>query len=261
MGRNNHMIELKTKKEISKIEKAGKLTAEIRDILAEASKPGVSTQELDNIAVKEMKKRKVESVFLNYRPKFSKKIFPANICTSVNEEIVHGIPKQNKILKDGDIISIDIATRFEGFVGDTAVTVGVGKITPDLKKFLKLCEQSLWEGILKSVIGNHIGDIGSAIQTYLSSHSLHVVKDYYGHGIGREMHEEPMVPHHGTPKDGLKLEDGFVFTIEPMICMESDKTVQLNDGWTVVSADGKPSGHFEHTIAITKDGPEILTKL
>lgn len=255
------MIELKTKKEISKIEKAGKYTAEIREVLAEAAKPGVSTYELDILTVKEMKKRNVETVFFNYKPKFSKKIFPANVCLSVNEEIVHGIPKREKILKDGDILSIDIATKYDGFVGDTATTVIVGKTTEKIKNFLKIAEQSLWEGILKSLLGNYLGDIGHGIQSYLQSHGLFVVKEYYGHGIGREMHEEPMIPHYGNPKEGFMLEEGFVFTIEPMICMESDQTVQLDDGWTVVSADGKPAAHFEHTLAITKNGPQILTKL
>lgn len=254
------MIELKTKKEVSKIEKAGKLTAEIREVLVDSVKPGITTLDLDNIAVKEMKKRNVSSVFINYQPRFSDTPFPANICTSVNEEIVHGIPK-NKVLKDGDIISIDLATRFEGYVGDTATTVGVGKISNSLKRFLKISEQCLWEGILKSLIGNKLGDIGHAIQSYLESHSLHVVKNFYGHGIGMEMHEEPMIPHFGNPGEGMELEEGLVFTIEPMICQESDKTDRLDDGWTIVSSDKKPAAHFEHTLAITKSGPQILTKL
>lgn len=255
------MIEYKTKNEIAKIEKASKLTAEIREVLVEFVKPGISTLELDHLTVKEMKKRNVQSVFLNYKPPFSDVAFPANVCVSVNEEIVHGIPKKNKILKEGDIVSIDLATRFEGYVGDTATTIGVGKISDQLKRFLKISQQCLWEGILKSVAGNHIGDVGHAIQKYLESHSLHVVKNFCGHGIGREMHEDPMIPHYGNPGEGFLLEPGIVYTIEPMICFESDQTDKLSDGWTIVSADQKPAAHFEHTLVITKNGPEVLTKL
>lgn len=253
------MIEYKTKNEINKIHKAGKLTAEIRDVLASAVKPGISTLDLDRLAVKEMKKRNVSSVFLNYKPHFSKEAFPANICTSVNEEVVHGIPRASKILKEGDIISIDIATRHDGFVGDTATTVPVGKISDDLIKFLELSKNSLLAGIEASLENNHLGDIGFAIQNFLETNKLHIVKTYYGHGIGREMHEAPMVPHHGQKGTGLKLEEGLVFTIEPMICMESDQTKELSDGWTVVSMDGKPAAHFEHTLTITKSGPMVLT--
>lgn len=255
------MIELKTKDEIAKIDKASKLTAEIREVLVDNAKPGISTQQLDDIAVREMKKRKVSSVFIGYTPKFSAIPFPANVCLSVNDEIVHGIPKKDKILKDGDIISIDLATRYDGFVGDTAVTVGVGKISDKIRKFLKISEQSLLDGILKSLAGNYMGDIGYAIESYISSHGLHVIREYTGHGIGRELHEEPMVPHFGIPKTGLKLEVGLVFTIEPMICMESNKTYMAPDNWTVCSADRKPAAHFEHTLVVTPDGPVVLTKL
>lgn len=243
------------------MEKAGRLTAEVLHILASSSKPGVSTLDLDHIATKEMKKRKIESVFINYQPKFASSPYPANICTSVNDTIVHGIPNKNKILTEGDIISIDIATKCDNFIGDTATTVGVGNISSELKKFLAISEQSMWEGIIKSVIGNRTGDIGFAIQSYLDFHQLYVVKEFYGHGVGRSLHEEPSVPHFGTPENGLLLEEGLTFTIEPMICMNSDKTKKTSDGWGIVSSDGMPAAHFEHTIAITKNGPIILTKL
>jgi len=174
-------IEIKSSAEIDKIRTASKLTAEIREVLVESAKPGMSTLDLDNITVKEMKKRHVEPVFLGYR--LDTREFPANVCASVNEEIVHGIPRKDKILKEGDILSIDIATRHKGWIGDTATTIPIGKIPKGLQRFLKISQQCLWEGILKSVPGNQIGDIGHAINSYLTEHSLHVVREYSGHGV------------------------------------------------------------------------------
>lgn len=253
------MIELKSKREIEKLRVAGRITAEVLLCMVEAVRPGISTWDLDQVAKKEIAKRKAEAVFLNYKPAFSNSAFPAHSCISVNEEIVHGIPRKSKILEDGDIVSLDIATRYDGYVGDTAVTVPVGEVSEEIKRLLKISEQSVWQGILKSVLGNTLGDIGHAIESYVKEHSLHVVKNFFGHGIGREMHEEPMVPHHGNPKEGMKLEEGFAFTIEPMVCQENDGTIQHDDGWTISAADELPAAHFEHSLVITKDGPVVLT--
>lgn len=256
-------IELKSKKEIEKMRIAGQITAQIRDVVAKSAKAGMSTQDLDDITVREMKRHKAETVFLNYTlvdNSGNKKVFPANICLSVNDEIVHGVPRKNRILQDGDVLGIDIATRYNGWVGDTAITIPIGIIPTELERLLTVAEGSLKKGIEQCFAGNYLGDIGYAVQSHIEENGYQVVKDYSGHGIGRQMHEEPSVPHFGTPKRGLRLREGFVFTIEPMVCMQSDATYVLEDQWTVVSADGKPGAHFEHTIAITSNGPEILTE-
>ena len=252
---------LKSREEIDRMRSAGKRVAEILFELQEHVKPGISTGYLNEIAVKEIKKRGGTSPFLNYQPYEGVPPFPAVICTSVNEQVVHGIPSDKVVLKQGDIVGIDLGVVYEGYVGDAAVTVAVGKVRPEVRKLMQVTQQSLTEAILQCHAPNRLGDIGFAVQTYAESHGFSVVRKYYGHGIGREMHEDPPVPNWGSAGQGARLAPGLVIAIEPMINEGTEETIELKDKWTVATADGKLSAHFEHTVAITEKGPEILTKL
>ncbi len=240
--------------EIAKMRKAGKVVAEIHQRLREAIKPGVTTLELDKISREVIEKRNARSNFLGYgRP-----AFPATICASPNDMIVHGIPG-DYVLQEGDIISLDCGAIIEGWHGDAAFTAPVGEVTAEAKKLLEVTEQSLWKAIDVMVDGNRIGDIGHAVQTHAEAAGFSVVREYVGHAIGLAMHEEPQVPNYGRPGTGPKLREGMVFAVEPMINAGGPETKVLSDGWSVMTADGKLSAHFEHTIAITDNGPEVLT--
>jgi methionyl aminopeptidase len=186
--------------------------------------------------------------------------YPYSICASVNEQIVHGFPSNYK-LKEGDIFSVDLGATLAGFVGDTATTIPVGRVSEDLLKLIRVTEECLERAIEQCRAGKHLGDIGWAVQEYAESHGYTVVRDYVGHGIGRKMHEDPQIPNYGTPGKGAKIKNGYVFAVEPMVNMGTQYTKVLADGWTVVTLDGKPSAHCEHTIAITEEGPEVLTRV
>lgn len=240
--------------EIAKMRKAGKVVAEIHQRLREAIAPGVTTGRLDEISREVIEKRNARSNFLGYgRP-----AFPATICASPNDMIVHGIPG-DYVLQEGDIISLDCGAIVEGWHGDAAFTAPVGEVTSEAKRLLDVTEQSLWKAIDVMKDGNRIGDIGHAVQTYAEAAGFSVVREYVGHAIGLAMHEEPQVPNYGRPGTGPKLREGMVFAVEPMINAGGPETKVLPDGWSVVTADGKLSAHFEHTIAITDNGPEVLT--
>lgn len=254
-------MQLKSNSEIEAMRKPGRMVAEILFELAEHVKPGVSTGYLNEIAVKEIEKRKATSPFLGYQPWQDVPPFPGVICASVNEQIVHGIPSDKVVLKQGDIVGIDLGVVYDGYVGDAAITVAVGKVPPSVRKLMQVTQQSLMEAIMQCRVGQRLGDIGSSVQTYAERHNYSVVRKYYGHGIGHKMHEEPAVPNYGKPGLGARLEPGLVIAIEPMINEGVAETVELDDGWTVCTADGKLSAHFEHTVAITEKGPEVLTKL
>ncbi len=247
------MITLKTKQELDLLRKAGKVLAEIVAEVKRSLKIGMSTQELDALAEKAMLSRKVRPAFKGYRG------FPGSTCISINHEVVHGIPG-SRILKDGDIVSVDLGIIREDFYSDSAFSVGLGKIDARLKKLLEVTETSLFKGIAEAKIGNHVSDISHAVQKFVELNNFSVVRDFVGHGIGRALHEDPEIPNFGEPHQGPVLKEGMVFAIEPMVNVGSWETRVLEDGWTVVTADGKPSAHFEHTVAITGDGPEILTK-
>lgn len=248
------MIILKSDKEISYMRDAGKIVAETLIEVKKAVKPGITTLELDQIAEKYIKGRGAIPAFKGYHG------FPGNICASINEEVVHGIPGLRK-LKNGDNVSIDIGAVINGYNGDAAITVGVGEVDAELQKLLDVTEQSLYKGIEKAVAGNRLSDISHAVQSYAESYGYGVVRDYVGHGIGRNMHEDPQIPNYGAPGRGPRLKTGMTLAIEPMINMGTFEVEALDDDWTVVTQDGKPSAHFEHTVAITSDGTEILTKL
>ncbi|MCS6875008.1 MAG: type I methionyl aminopeptidase [Pyrinomonadaceae bacterium] len=246
------MIIAKSQKDLERMREVGELVAEVREELRRMIQVGITSLELNNAAEKMIRERGAIPTFIGYRG------FPFAICASVNEQVVHGF--SNSIpLKEGDIISIDVAATYNGFVGDTAFTAPVGKISEDLELLLKVTEECLYLGIQQCYPNKHIGDIGYAIQTHAEKHGFSVVRDYVGHGIGRRMHEDPQVPNYGRPGTREKLRVGYCLAIEPMLNMGTHEVEVLEDGWTVVTKDRKPSAHFEHTVAITAEGPEILT--
>jgi len=246
------MIMKKRADELEKMRRAGRVVGETLEILQKAVRPGVTTAELDEIAEREIRARGATPSFKGYRG------FPATICTSLNSEIVHGIPGK-RALKEGDLMKLDCGAIVEGYHGDAAVTVAVGEVSPEALKLIETTERALQAGIAEARPGNRIHDIGAAVQTVAEGAGFSVVREYVGHGIGRALHEDPPVPNYGKPGTGLALEAGLVIAIEPMVNVGSYGTRLLPDGWTVVTADGALSAHFEHTIAITADGPEVLT--
>ncbi len=248
------MIYIKSDAEIAVMEKAGRIVAETLAKIEEVVKPGITTKELDRIAEEYI-------VSCGARPSFKGHYgYPATICSSINEEVVHGIPGE-KILQEGDIVSIDCGACYEGFHGDAARTFPVGKISDEAKKLIEVTRDSFFEGLKYAVVGNRIGDISHAVQTYAESNGFSVVRDYVGHGVGRKMWEEPPVPNFGKPGKGLKLVKGLVIAVEPMINEGTYAVKELSDGWTVITHDGKISAHYENTIAILENGPEILTMI
>ena len=238
--------------EIDKMRKAGRVVAEMLAVTSAGARPGATTAELDRLARDVLERRGARSNFLGYHG------FPAVICTSPNNVIVHGIPG-SYTLKEGDIISLDCGAIVEGYHGDAAVTVAVGEVPAGVEKLLRVTEDSLAAGIAQLVEGNRLHDVGYAVQTVAEGAGFSVVRGYVGHGIGTQMHEEPSVPNYWPGTPGLKLRTGMVFAVEPMVNVGGAETVQLEDGWTVVTADGSLSAHFEHTIAVTDNGPEVLT--
>ncbi len=252
------MIILKTRDEIARMKKAGQVVAKVLSMLEKHTKAGVSTGELNAIAEEQCKYFGAIPVFKNYPHARGGWAFPGIICASVNEEVVHGIPGP-RILKDGDILSIDFGVLLKGFAGDSALTVPVGDVDPEALKLIQVTEECLMKGISEAKPGNRMGHISFAVQTHAENNGFSVVRDFVGHGIGRQMHEEPPVPNFGRPDRGPELKEGMTLAIEPMINAGTYKVFTKPDGWTVVTADGKYSAHFEHTVAITKNGPEILT--
>lgn len=247
------MIELKNATQLEHMRKAGKITWETLELMRESVRPGITTQELDQIAEGYIRKCGAVPTFKGYGD------FPASICASVNEQVVHGIPGL-RVLQSGDIISIDCGATYEGYVGDAAITLAVGEISDELQKLLRVTEESLMLGIQQAVKGNRLYDISHAIQTHVEAHGFSVVRDYVGHGIGRAMHEEPQIPNYGKPGRGPRLDIGMCLAIEPMVNLGTYEVKSLRDHWTVVTKDGKASAHFEHTVAITENGPEIMTR-
>jgi methionyl aminopeptidase len=246
------MIIGKSKKELEKMRAAGRLVGQVREHLRSMVRPGITTLEIDRVAEKIIRDAGALPTFKGYNG------FPYSICASVNEQIVHGFPS-NYALKEGDIFSIDCGVTLEGFVGDTAATVPVGKVDEEKLRLIRVTEECLERAIQQCRPGNRLGDIGWAVQQHAEANGYSVVRDYVGHGIGRRMHEDPQIPNYGRPGLGDKIKAGYVFAVEPMVNQGTHFTKVLKDGWTVVTVDGKPSAHAEHTIAITEDGPEVLT--
>ncbi len=247
------MIVIKTAREIRQMQDACKLSARALRLAGEAVQPGVSTYEIDTLVRKYIEEQGATPSFLGYGG------FPASACISVNNVVIHGIPSKKTILKEGDIVSVDVGAYLNGYHGDNAYTFACGDISKEAKALLDATKESLYEGIKQAVAGNRIGDISAAVQGYTEARSYSVVRDYVGHGVGAKLHEEPSVPNFGTPHRGARLIPGMTLAIEPMINMGSHKVRVLDDEWTVVTVDGSLSAHFEHTIAVTNDGPIILT--
>lgn len=246
------MIIGKSKRELEKMRAAGQLVGQVLSHLRTLVAPGVTTMEVDRAAEKMIRDAGALPTFKGYNG------FPYSICASVNEQIVHGFPS-NYRLQEGDIFSIDVGVTLEGFVGDTATTVPVGKVSEDRLKLIRITEECLERAIEQCRPGKHLGDIGWAVQEHAEANGYSIVRDYVGHGIGRRMHEDPQIPNYGRPGLGQKIKAGYVFAVEPMVNLGTHHTKVLADGWTVVSMDGQPSAHVEHTIAITEEGPEVLT--
>ncbi len=245
-------ITIKSPQEVDLMRHAGAVVGSVITLLKKSVEPGMTTKDLDNIARKEITRLGAKPTFKGYRG------FPASICTSVNEEIVHGIPGR-RVLREGDVVKVDVGATWDGLIGDAAVSLPVGEVTEDVKALIEATRESLLEGIKASIPGNRIGDIGAAVQAFGEARGYGVVREFVGHGVGRFLHEEPQVPNYGEPGKGPLLRPGMCIAIEPMLNLGDWRTRILDDNWTVVTADGMLSAHFEHTITITENGPEILT--
>ncbi|HEY0970666.1 MAG TPA: type I methionyl aminopeptidase [Gemmatimonadales bacterium] len=250
------MIQLKSPREIEIMARGGAILAATHAMLRGEVRPGLTTRDLDVLAEDFIRSH------AGATPAFKGLYgFPGAICISVNEEIVHGIPSKKRALAEGDIVTLDIGVKLDGYFTDAAITVPVGEVDAETQRLLEVTERSLHAGIAAAVVGNHIGDIGFAIQSVIEPEGFGIVRDLVGHGVGAGPHEEPQVPNYGKPKRGPKIAAGLTLAIEPMVNMGTEKTRTLRDKWTVVTADGKRSAHFEHTVAVTEDGPRILTAL
>lgn len=248
------MIILKSLQEIEKIRKACLIVADVLERIRGMVRPGVTTQELDEFAERFIIAAGAKPAFKGYRG------YPKTLCTSVNNEVIHGIPSKDAVLKQGDIVSVDVGTIVDGFYGDAAITLPVGTIKPEAERLMRVTEESLLRGIDQAQAGNRLYDISHAVQDYVESNGYSVVREFVGHGIGRSLHEDPQLPNFGASGQGPRLKPGMVLAIEPMVNIGGSATVTQEDNWTAVTADGSLSAHFEHTIAVMPDGPWILTK-
>jgi len=243
----------KSAAEIAKMRKSGRIVRQVLNAVQAAVAPGVSTMDLERIAEKKIQELGAKPAFKGYYD------YPCVLCTSVNEQIVHGIPSEKRVLREGDIVSIDCGVVLDGFYGDAAITVPVGNVQPEVKKLLEVTQKSLERAIDASVVGNTVGDIGAAVQSLVEENGFSVVRDFVGHGIGTRLHEDPQVPNYGVKGFGTRLKEGMVLAIEPMVNAGKPGARVLEDKWTAVTEDGSFSAHFEHCIAVTKDGPVVLT--
>ncbi len=254
MGWDRNVV-IKTEAELALMREAGRVNARALAAVQALVRPGIMTAELDAAAEEVIHKYGGKPIFKGYPGAYP---YPATICVSINEELVHGIPGKRK-LKEGDIVSVDCGTLLEGFVGDSAISVGVGELSAEAKRLLQVTEQALYIGIAEMHPGRRVGDISSAIQRFVEGQGFHVTREYTGHGVGRQMHEGPQVPNYGTSGQGMVLRSGMTIALEPMVLVGTGQTRVLSDRWTVVSADDSLTAHFEHTIVVTPTGPMILT--
>jgi len=235
---------------------AGQVVADVHKMLQDIVRPGITTSELDRRAEELIRSRGATPTFKGYQ--VGREVFPATLCVSVNEEVVHGIPG-SRVLEEGDLLAVDCGATLDGYVGDSAISLGVGKVSEEIEQLMARTRDSLYAGIAAAMPGNRIGDIGHAVSSSVAPYGYGVVQDFCGHGVGRRLHEEPQIPNYGIPGTGRRLKAGWCLAIEPMINLGTHETRTLDDGWTVVTADRLPSAHFEHSIALTDDGPIILT--
>ncbi|MGE0545059.1 MAG: type I methionyl aminopeptidase [Dehalococcoidia bacterium] len=251
-------ISLKSTDEISRMREAGRHVAEVLHILAAMVRPGLVVADLDAAVRDEYARRGLTATFLHYQPHPNQPPYPSTVCVSINDQIVHGIPG-TRVLQDGDVVKLDLGATYRGYVGDSAITVGCGTLSAASQRLIDVTDDSLRLAIEQSRAGGRLGDIGAVIQRRIEGCGMSVIKNYGGHGVGRSMHEEPFVPNHGTPGTGRRLKPGMVIAIEPMATLGGDESFCADDGWTVSTSDGSLASHFEHTVAITKNGPLILT--
>ena len=248
------MVILKSLQEIEKIRAACLVVADVLDGIRELVRPGVNTQTLDEFAERAIIRAAARPAFKGYRG------YPKTLCTSVNNQVVHGIPSKEVVLRPGDIISIDVGAIVDGFYGDAAITLPVGEVSPEAERLIKVTEESLSRGIAQATAGNRLYDISYAVQSYVEANGYSVVREFVGHGIGRSLHEEPQIPNFGERGQGLRIKPGMVFAIEPMVNIGGSATMVKEDSWTAVTVDGSLSAHFEHTIAVLPEGPWVLSK-
>lgn len=254
------MVTIKSKREIELMREAGRVTALTHKAIEEAIKPGMTTADLDRIAEETMKKNGAVSAEKGYNPGIKGvPPYPAATCISINDEVIHGVPSKKRIIKDGDIVSIDLVALKNGYNGDAARTLMVGNVSKEAKRLVEVTKQAFFEGIKYARKGNRIGDISHAIGEYVKSQGYSVVREFEGHGIGKDMHEEPEIPNYGKAGRGIRLEPGMTLAIEPMVIAGSPNILELDDGWTIITEDGSLSAHYENTILITENEPEILT--
>lgn len=247
------MIQLKNAEQISAMKKAGRITAEALVLAGETVKPGVTTKHIDDVIRHHIEKCGAKPSFLGYGG------FPASACISVNNEVIHGIPSRDVVLQEGDIVKVDVGAFIGGFHGDSARTFGVGKISDEASRLIRVTEESFWKGLKQLQIGNRLGDVGSAIESHVVEAGYSVVRKYIGHGVGRNLHESPDVPNYGTPGRGQRLVSGMTLAIEPMVCAGSAAVHELSNGWTVVTDDGSLAAHYENSVALTENGIIVLT--
>ena len=246
-------IVCKSPAELEKMRRAGHVVREVLDAVQAAVAPGVTTMDLEHVAEKKMQELGGTAAFKGYNG------YPCVLCTSLNDEIIHGIPSEKRMLQEGDIISLDFGAVVDGYYGDSAITVPVGEVKPELKKLMEVTQAALERAIEKMLIGNTVGDVGAAVQELVEANGFSVVREFVGHGIGTRMHEDPQVPNFGLHGRGPRLREGMVLAIEPMVNAGGPDARVLDDHWTAVTADGSPSAHFEHSVAVTKNGPLVLT--
>ncbi len=247
-------IVCKSGAELDKMRRAGRIVRQVLNELKAMVKPGITTMDLERFAEKRIEELGAKPAFKGYYD------YPCVLCTSINNEIVHGIPSEKRQLKEGDLVSLDCGVLLEGYYGDAAVTVGVGKISPEAEKLMRVTEESLRRGSAAVKVGNTVGDVGAAVQQHVEKAGFSVVREFVGHGIGKQLHEDPQVPNFGAPGTGTKLREGMVLAIEPMVNAGRPGSRVLEDHWTAVTEDGSYSAHFEHTVAVTRNGPMILTE-
>lgn len=248
------MVEIKTPAELEKMRRASRIVALVLDLLKREIKPGVSTAYLNGRAENEIRSRGAVPAFLGYRG------YPAALCVSINEEVVHGIPSDKRTLRDGDVVSLDLGAVYGGFYGDAAVTVAVGSIPLERRRLMEVTEESLARALGAVRSGAKLGDVSHAVESFVAESGMSVIREFTGHGIGRRLHEEPSIPNYGRPGSGITLKTGMTLAIEPMVSLGRPEVVIRNDAWTAVTADGSCSAHFEHTVAVTEDGCEVLSR-
>ncbi|MDP8255520.1 MAG: type I methionyl aminopeptidase [Candidatus Alcyoniella australis] len=252
MGRPSTIV-LKTREQIEKMRVANQIVGRVLKRMREYAEPGMSTQQLDDEAVRMLEDAGAKPAFLGYQG------YPRSVCTSINSEVVHGIPSADRVLRDGDLLSIDFGVVIDGFYGDSAITIPIGEVSPEALRLIRTTREALWKGIEQALVGNRLFDISHAVQSHVEAAGFSVVRDFVGHGIGQAMHEPPQIPNFGDPGRGVRLRPGMVLAVEPMVNIGSWEIEVLGDGWTAVTRDGSLSAHFEHTFAITDQGPDVLS--